>query len=240
MEAYANAKKNIFRFQDGTGVLILNADDPALAGWSREAPGRVERFCLADDPFELLVPGKHNQMNAQAAWAAGKALNVDRESAAEAMGSFKGLPHRLALVAERNGVRYYDDSKATTPDSAVVALNSFAARTVIAIVGGYDKRISLEALCCQAARQCKAVVITGQVARQIAEGIRDLRGDGDLPALTVVDRFDAAVAAAVQSARPGDVVLLSPGCASYDEFPNYVARGQRFQRLLSDGGRNGQ
>ncbi len=188
MEAYGEAKKNIFRFQGKDDVLVLNADDPATAGWAKEAPGRVEFFGEKKKgdwllklnrplqsrglstqppsnniivyseseikpeyeekckPFELLVPGAHNQVNAQAAWAAVRQLGVDRPTAQAALREFKGLAHRLELVCERDGVRYFNDSKCTTPEGAMVAMESFEPRRVVMIVGGYDKHVSFEAL----------------------------------------------------------------------------------------------
>ena len=234
MEAYAAAKKNIFRFQSAADLLIVNRDDPALAGWTAEAPGRTDAFGAEDEPFDLSVPGEHNQLNARAAWAAARALAVPRRAVAAALKAFRGLPHRLALVAEREQVRYYDDSKATTPTGAVMALQSFPPGTVVAIVGGYDKHLPLEALCQQLARRCRVVVATGQVGPAIAEQIhREMPAGG--PEVIFAEAFDDAVTAAMRAAKPGDVVLLSPGCASYDQFPNYTVRGQRFAQLITRG-----
>lgn len=231
MAGYVEAKKNIFRYQGGEDVLVLNADDPAVAAWAAEAPGRVERFCLADEPFELTAPGAHNQANAQAAWAVARAMGVSRDAAAAALKGFRGLPHRLALVAERNGVRYFDDSKATTPAGATVALRSFAPGTVVAVVGGYDKKISLEEFCRELARRCRVVVATGQVGPDIA-ALTARQGGPAGPKIVLEREFDRAVAAAVEAARPGEAVLLSPGCASYDQFANYIQRGLRFAALV--------
>ncbi len=230
-EHYAEAKKNIFRFQSGDDVLIVNRDDPALAAWAGEAPARTETFSAGDEPFELRVPGRHNQANAQAAWAAGRQLGVARPAAAEAPAAFEALPHRLQLVADRGGVRYYNDSKSTTPQGALAALESFPPRSAVVIVGGYDKKTDLSGLCAALARRAKAVVATGQTGWPIAEGVRDA-GSGTGPPTVYQQKFDAAVAAACRQAAPGDVVLLSPACASYDQFPNYERRGETFTRLV--------
>ena len=122
MDAYADAKKNIFRYQNPDDVLILNRSEGATGSWADEAPGRVCWFNPASEPFELSVLGAHNQTNAQAAFAIARQFGVDRNLAAEALKRFSGLPHRLQLVAEKNGVRYYNDSKCTTPSGAIVAL----------------------------------------------------------------------------------------------------------------------
>ncbi len=234
MEAYANAKKNIFRFQEDDGLLIVNADDPEVATWADEAPGVTDAFSDNAAPFELAVPGPHNQLNAQAAWAIGRAMGVERGAAAAALRTFKGLPNRLALVAERAGVRYFDDSKATTPTGAIVALNSFPAGQIVAIVGGYDKGVSLAELCEVLARRCKTIVTTGQVGPQIAAGVRVIPSAVSGPGIVETETFDDAVAAAMAAASAGDAVLLSPACASYGQFNNYIQRGQRFIDLIAN------
>ncbi|MFW6145717.1 MAG: UDP-N-acetylmuramoyl-L-alanine--D-glutamate ligase [Planctomycetota bacterium] len=228
--AYAAAKKNIFRFQTAGDTLILPADDATLAPWADEAPGQV-RWFGEDAPFDLRVPGGHNQRNAQAAWAVGHVFGIERADADAALAAFTGLPNRLALVTERDGVRYYDDSKATTPDGALVALNSFEPGRIVAIVGGYDKKVPLDALADTLASRCKAVIATGEVGPLLA-ALVEQRRTGDAPEVVVAPLFDDAVRAARAAAGGGDVVLLSPACASYDQFPNYIARGERFARLV--------
>jgi UDP-N-acetylmuramoylalanine--D-glutamate ligase len=136
MEAYVAAKKNIFAHQTSDDVLILNRADSALAKWADEAPGKVDWFDPADEPFELVIPGVHNQANAQATWAAARQLGMDRAAAAEALKGFRGLPHRLEVVAECDGVRYVNDSKCTTPAGTIVAMGAFEPRRCVVIVGG--------------------------------------------------------------------------------------------------------
>lgn len=230
LDAYAAAKQNIYRFQGPDDVLVLNRDDESLAAWADDASGRVDTFSADDPPFELLVPGQHNQANAQAAWAVARQLGVDRDAAAEALANFRGLPHRLQLVAERDGVQYWNDSKCTTPAGAVVALNSFPAGKSILLAGGYDKHVSFEPLGRLAGNRAKAVLCFGDTAQQIAEATR---GHGAATVECVAD-LDDAVARAKALATQGDVVLLSPACASYDQFTNYEQRGLRFIELLRD------
>lgn len=237
LEAYAAAKKNVFRFQGPSGVLVLNADDPALAAWAAEAPGRVEFFRTAavppQDRFALMVPGEHNQADAQAAWAAAAAMGATREQAADALRQFAGLPHRLQFVAEKRGVRYYNDSKCTTPGGAVVALNAFEPRRTIIIVGGSDKGAPFDDLGAALAARAKAVIGIGDTREKILAATLACRR-GDSPLIERADDLSAAVQIAEKLASPGDVVLLSPACASYDMFTNYEERGGIFVHLVAD------
>jgi len=238
METYARAKKNIFRFQRPGDVLVLNAADEPTRGWAREAaPGvRVEYFDPAGEPFDLSAVGEHNQANAQAAWAAARQFGVTREQAAAALKTFGGLEHRLQFVAEIGGVRYFNDSKCTTPEGAIVALGSFPARSAVMIVGGYDKHVSLDALGAALAEKAKAVVTVGATAGAIASAVKAAidagRGAADRPPVIAAESFEQAMALARQAARPGDAVVLSPACASYDMFDNYERRGLRFVELV--------
>jgi UDP-N-acetylmuramoylalanine--D-glutamate ligase len=243
MEAYADAKKNILRFQKSGDVLVLNAGCPIVSRWAAEATGRVAYFAgdvsaLRDRPeaaqwrrFDLKLPGGHNQANAQAAWTAARQLGVDRDVAAAALEGFTGLPHRLEFVAEINGVRYYNDSKCTTPEGAIVALNAFPLRTAVMIVGGCDKHVSFDDLGRVLADRAKHVIALGQTRGAIVEAFRKAAGK-DSPGVVLADTFEQAVAAARQRAGPGDVVLLSPACASYDMFRNYEHRGETFVKLV--------
>ena len=229
MAAYAGAKKNIFAYQDATDVLVLNRFDEAVAAWAGEAAGKVTWFDAADEPFELTVPGAHNQANAQAAWEAARPFGVERAVAAEALKAFGGLAHRLQVVADRDGVRYVNDSKCTTPGGAIVALDAFESRRCIIIVGGYDKGVSFDELGHALAERAKAVVAIGATGPAIAAAARE-RGAA---VVEHVPDLTEAVRAAQRLAAPGDVVLLSPACASYDQFDNYEQRGDGFVRLVT-------
>ena len=232
MSAYADAKKNIFAFQGREDVLVLNSADKALISWAADAPGRIEMFDPGGEAFELIVPGAHNQANAQAAWAAARQLGIDRETAAEALRAFTGLPHRLQLVAERDGVRFVDDSKCTTPAGAIVALEAFEPGQCVIIVGGYDKGVSFDELGRAIARRAKAVVAMGATREQIVSAVATAR-EGGLPEIARAEDFASAVSLACEYAKGGEVVLLSPACASYDQFANYEQRGQAFVELVS-------
>ena len=230
---YASAKKNIFRFQSAGDVLILNGSCPSLADWSGEAPGAVEFFDCSDGPFDLVVPGEHNQANAMAAWAIGRQFGIDRASAEAALADFPGLAHRIEFVAEHGGVRYYNDSKCTTPEGTVVAMKAFAGavRRAVVIVGGYDKAVSFDWLGAELAGRAKAVVAMGATRDKIAQAVERHRGQ-KAPVISLADDLDQAVAIAQRLAGAGDVVLLSPACASYDMFKNYEHRGRAFVELI--------
>lgn len=235
MDAYANAKKNVFRYQKPGDVLILNAADELTRRWGESATDgvRVEYFDPAGEPFELSVVGTHNQANAQAAWAVARQFGVDRARAAAALKAFGGLEHRLQFVCETDGVRYFNDSKCTTPEGAIVALESFPPRSAVMIVGGYDKQVSFSALGAALAAGAKAVVTVGATAGAIADAIA--AADQDTRQTTNVisaESIEQAVALARQAAGSGDAVVLSPACASYDMFDNYQQRGMRFVELV--------
>ena len=244
MEAYAAAKRNIFRYQKPGDVLILNAADPITRPWAGKAAEgvKVELFDpAAVETFDLSVVGEHNQANAQAAWAIARQYGIPREQAATALKAFTGLKHRLEFVAELAGVRYFNDSKCTTPQGAIVAAESFEPGKAVMIVGGYDKQVSFESLGDVLAARAKAVVAIGATAGAIAAAVQAgiaARGmtPSSAPAVTTAETFERAVELARDAATPGDAVVLSPACASYDMFENYEQRGQRFVELVKDAG----
>ena len=183
--------------------------------------GREDRCPLSD---ALALPGLHNAANFLAAALAAWIEGVPLQEIAAATRSFTGLPHRLRLVSEIDGVSYYDDSKATTPASAAVALGSFPGRSLIAIAGGYDKKIDLAPLADALTNQARTVLLVGATAPLLAE----LLAARNHPHVESVETVDRAVERAAEIARPGDVVLLSPGHASWDQFESYEQRGRLF------------
>jgi len=232
MSAYVAAKQNILRFQGTDDLAVLNAEDPELADWAALTAGRVVTY-RADDAagLELKVIGRHNRLNAAAALAVGRAMGLADEAIATALADYAALPHRLAFVREVSGIRYYNDSKSTTPEAAMTALNAFEGTPVVMIVGGYDKQIDLEPLCRELAARAKAVVAIGQTRSQFVELIKRHRGPGGATVKMAQD-LAGAVRLATYFARRGDAVLLSPACASYDQFENYEDRGRQFCELV--------
>ncbi|HMN96188.1 MAG TPA: UDP-N-acetylmuramoyl-L-alanine--D-glutamate ligase [Phycisphaerales bacterium] len=182
---------------------------------------------FARTPLELAVPGAHNQLNARMAMRiAEAALGVPPRQAAAALRSFPGLPHRLELVAEIDGRRFYNDSKSTTPEATLLAVRTFPeAGRVHLIAGGYDKGSDLGAIL-EAAGGAASFHAIGATGRRLAEA----SGDAGRHAETL----DRAVERALALMRPGDILLLSPGCASWDQFTNYEARGEAFRRAVRD------
>ncbi|QHU90157.1 UDP-N-acetylmuramoyl-L-alanine--D-glutamate ligase [Candidatus Saccharibacteria bacterium oral taxon 488] len=184
------------------------------------------RICRTD---HLRLPGAHNLENACAAISAVTELpiTVIDEQYAAGLESFTGLPHRLKFVAEKNGVKYYDDSIATTPGSAIAALRAFEAPKVL-VVGGYDKGADYDEMAVEITRQAvRAVIIIGANAAKIEQSLRQASVTATMVALGQTTMVDV-VAQANQLSRPGDVVILSPAAASFGMFKNYVDRGEQF------------
>jgi UDP-N-acetylmuramoylalanine--D-glutamate ligase len=179
----------------------------------------------ADDPLpaEPRIRGAHNRENAAAATAAARALGISEEEIAEALRSFPGVPHRLELVRELNGVRYVNDSKATNVAAALRALAAYEDEQVHLILGGSRKGEDFTPLAAAIGPNVRSVHLIGETADELAAAIPRARRDGDL-----------ATALAAVDARPGDVVLLSPACASYDQFRDFEQRGEEFRRLVQN------
>ena len=200
---------------------------PRPRDW-REAPGKVFLYGARNRRrFDLLIPGEHNQLNAQGASTAASIFGVDFAQAQQALAEFPGLPHRLQLIHESAGVRYFNDSIATIPEAAVAAPMSFPSKKVIQIVGGYGKEIPIKALCAALIERAKAVLCVGATGPSIADLLEQSPSQhaaatyrcGDLP---------TAVSIAKNIAASGDIVLLSPGFKSYDQFVNFEQRGDEF------------
>jgi UDP-N-acetylmuramoylalanine--D-glutamate ligase len=208
-EAYREAKLRIF---ERSRVQVV----PRGLG----LPG-IEFSAEDELPAEPLIRGAHNRENAAAATAAARAAGIADEHIAAALLSFPGVPHRLELVAERDGVRYVNDSKATNVAAALRALAAYAGEPVHLIVGGSPKGEDFAPLAAAIGPNVKSVHLIGEEAERLAQVIDGYR-DGDL---------SAAVSHASQLAQSGDVVLLSPACASYDQFANFEERGDAFRRL---------
>lgn len=253
---YIAAKKNICRHQTDADILIVNADCPtaqrftaasAAAAWSYSATAPVPQGAWADGDrlwlrgqdtqavaicpiADIPLRGRHNAENAAAAITAALACGAPHALFAEALRTFRGLPHRLERVAERDGVAYYNDSLATTVDAAIAALES-CAEPVHLIAGGASKGADFSALAAAiAGRDVRTVLLIGAEAPRIEAA---LLAAGVQSAVHRCPDLTAAVARARAAAQPGDVVLLSPACASFDQFSGYAERGDRFKQLAA-------
>jgi UDP-N-acetylmuramoylalanine--D-glutamate ligase len=223
LEAYRAAKLRIFENQLAEDVAVV----PRGFG---DVPGRARRiaFAAGDElPREPLIPGEHNRENAAAATAAARAAGIPDAAIAEGLRTFEGVPHRLELVREVGGVRFVNDSKATNPEAAERALSAYPPGIRL-ILGGSRKRSSYAALARAAhERNVARAYLIGESADEIAEalaaaGVR----------FTDSRTLDRAVTDAFADAEPGEVVLLSPACASYDQFRDFEERGERFRDLV--------
>ena len=197
------------------------------------------KTCPTADLLDLFpLPGEHNRMNAAAAICAVLAAGVERESLAEGLKTFRGLPHRLEFVGEVAGRRFYNDSLATTPESAICALKAFPGR-VLLLAGGYDKQIDLSEFAREAAGRATAIAWMGQTAERLhALATQALEPHGGLtsPARCRSQRITNSLKAAFdwlwEQSQPGDTILLSPACASFDWFLNFADRGEQFREMV--------
>jgi UDP-N-acetylmuramoylalanine--D-glutamate ligase len=243
MDDYAAAKAKVFANQMSDDVAVANADDPIVMDAAQRGRARLVTFGRAGDyriengvlqawdgsPIaavdELPRHLPYELANALAASATAMAAGASVADCRSVLTSFTGLPHRVALIGDARGVRYYDDSKATTPASVLAALEGF--ESVVLIAGGRNKGLDLGVLS-QAAGRVRAVVAIGDAAPEVAAAF-----DSACP-VTVAQSMDAAVDAAASLAQPGDAVLLSPGCASFDWYRSYGERGDDFARAVRE------
>ena len=257
MAEYVAAKENIFRHQSGEDVAVFNADNAITAEQSRRAPGRARLFSrqdeVADGVFlrgedivcrsggrervvmttgDIKIPGVHNVENYMAAIAAVDGLVPDeviRDFARE----FGGVEHRIELVRTYRGVRYYNDSIASSPSRTIAGLRSFHEK-VILIAGGYDKHIPFDVLGPEIVEHVKLLVLCGATADKIRAAVENAPGyQPGKPEIRDVTPFTAAVEAARDRAQPGDVVTLSPACAAFDQFKNFAERGKFFKSIVN-------
>lgn len=230
VEAYHNAKMNLIRYQSPEDSAVLWSKSDIAHQFATCTRAKLTWYDVDSSPrFELQIPGEHNQLNAQAAFAAARQFGITWQQAQDAVRTFTGLAHRLNLVHEHNGIRFYDDSIATIAEAAAAALRSFPKHRVIQIVGGHDKHLPLEVMADALGEHAKAALCIGETAAKVASLVHARH-----PAFRGVHE-SGTLANALEKARelasPGDVVLLSTGCSSYDQFDNFQQRGHEFARL---------
>jgi UDP-N-acetylmuramoylalanine--D-glutamate ligase len=250
LDAYLAAKLRIFANQGNDDVAVYNADEPALAGVDLGGCARRVSFCHGAGPDcelalaegtifhdgapliaveELGLFGEHNVANAMAAATAALSIGLDRDAVREGLRSFAGVPHRLEPVAEIDGVRFVNDSKATNVASAAVGLHAFEGG-VHAILGGSEKNEPFAPLAGPIREVCVACYLIGASADRLATELAPVVEAG--VELHRCADLEDAVSRAAAAADPGEVVLLSPACASFDAFENFEARGERFREIV--------
>jgi UDP-N-acetylmuramoylalanine--D-glutamate ligase len=236
MDAYLDAKREIYLHQSAGDTCVLGADDPAVMELAAEIPGHVVAAgTTAHDPLtpaDVPLPGAHNLANAAMAAAAARAAGADDAAIIAGLRRFRGLPHRLELVSERGEVRWYNDSIATNPESVYVALDAIQG-PIHWIGGGAGKDLDLRPLCHRLARRIDTAWCIGREGANIARLLKVFRGPRRTPAIHDVGTLEAAVEQIAAVAGPGHTVLLAPACASFDQYANFAARGDAFRRLVA-------
>jgi len=247
MEEYVDAKKNIFRFQDEQALLVLNADNAITSGFtgngrtvffSRQGKAHV---CIENgiicrngeevlNTADILIPGVHNIENYMAAIAMVEGL-VSDDTVRHVAKTFGGVEHRIELVRIKDGIRFYNDSIASSPSRTIAGLRSFDEK-VILIAGGYDKHIPYDVLGPEICQHVKKLFLGGATGPQIRSAVEAC--DGEKPEIVDCGNFEAAVRAAAAAAESGDVVLMSPASAAFDQFKNFMVRGEFYKKLVRE------
>lgn len=251
-EAYLQAKANIFLNQREEDFAVLNLDDPALKALEGGIKARIVPFSsrksLGEGVFveggkiiiaaggpcqtvlpvdDLALPGRHNLENSLAAVAAAHCRGVAPGVMAKTLSSFAGVEHRMEFVGEVKGIAFVNDSKGTNPDAAIMALNSYK-EPIVLIAGGKDKGAVFEELADAIQNRVSHLVLLGETREKIARACRE----AGFSAYTLAGSLEEAVLKAYRRAKPGDIVLLSPACASWDMFSSFEERGNQFKSLI--------
>jgi len=223
LERYVALKARAIEHVD---LALLNSRDPLVSGLAPRASGKVVWFDKHQPIPPMPLPGRHNLENALAAAAIGRIAGLGDEVIDEAIRNFKGVEHRLELVGDWGGVRWYNDSKATNPDAGRVALTAFPNTPVILIAGGYGGGFELKEWVADVLAHTQAVVLIGASAEELARELREH------PQVTRATTLEEAVSIAAGLAREGSVILLSPAYKSFDMFKDFEDRGNQFKALV--------
>ncbi|KKY00163.1 UDP-N-acetylmuramoyl-L-alanyl-D-glutamate synthetase [Paraclostridium benzoelyticum] len=253
MENYINAKARVFKNQDKTDFTILNYDDSIVRDLGKNSNGNVLYFSIKEEvkqgayldknnnivikvdgkelvlmnKSELSLPGNHNLENAMSAILMAYVLNIHTDVIIDTLRTFKGVEHRLEFVTNKDGIMFVNDSKGTNPDSTIKAITSYE-KPIVLIAGGYEKQSDFTEMIKYATKNVKALVLLGQTAEKIETTAKEHGIDN----ISKVKDMEAAVKKAYEIAESGDVVLLSPACASWDMYPNFEARGLDFKENI--------
>ena len=258
MDEYIDAKKNIFMHQNAFTRTVLNADNEITASFADEVRGTLSYFsynspvsrgayldgddiCVADkngvvkimNKHEIRIPGEHNVENYLAAISAVWGY-VDVETIVKVAREFGGVEHRIEFVREKDGVKYYNDSIATSPTRTIAGLKAFNQKLIV-LAGGYDKHIPFDPLAPYAVEKIKVLILTGPTADAIEKAIRsDKNFDNCGMKILRSENLEQSVKMAHESAKQGDIVSLSPACASFDAYPNFEERGNHYKKLVNE------
>ena len=251
MEEYVEAKKNIYRFQDKTGILVLNADNAITArlrgnGETRFFSRKRKTNCVWEEngviyrrgekileSRDILIPGTHNIENYMAAIALTEGLAAD-DAIRQVAKNFGGVEHRIELVRVKDGVRFYNDSIASSPSRTIAGLRSFPEK-VILIAGGYDKHIPYDVLGPEVCAHVKKLFLGGATGPKIRAAVESAPEYAPgRPEIMACRDFTEATLAAAKAAEPGDVVLMSPASAAFDQFRNFMVRGEYYKKLIKE------
>jgi UDP-N-acetylmuramoylalanine--D-glutamate ligase len=227
-EHYAAAKQRLLTHIPPEGFAVVNTNDAEVAGWRERCKGATSRPRQPENVPRLRVPGEHNRMNAACAVRMAREMGINDETISRALSEFRGLPHRLAIVADISGRRFYNDSKSTTPQATMAALSAVD-EPICLLLGGATRPTDLSELVEQAIRKAKGVAIFGEAAPALATAFR--RADPNFPCCWP-ESFDGALKWCFGKSRPGDAIVLSPGFPSTDQFRDFAHRGEEFERLV--------
>ena len=259
MDEYVSAKRNVLLHQNAFSRTILNRDDEISKGFDEHVRGQLMRFSMKESvkngawygkdgylymsyrgmkvPImhrdDIALMGDHNVANYLAAisavWGYVGIDNIKRVAA-----EFTGVDHRLQLVRELDGVKYYNDSIATSPTRTLAALAAFSEGNVVLLAGGYDKHIPFEPMSDEIIKKVKLLILTGPTADAIEKAVIENENYKGMPEIIKSKDLEESVAIARERAFSGDIVSLSPACASFDAYPNFAARGNHFKELVKN------
>ena len=247
-EEYVEAKKNIMKYQNKDAILVTNLDNDTTVKMAEQAKGESRTFSCKKDALvrlsdgaiyygdekiinvdDIRIPGCHNVENYMAAIAAVRDY-VSNETIDYVAKNFGGVEHRIEFVREINGIKFYNDSIASSPTRTMAALRSFDKKLIL-IAGGYDKKIPFDELGVKINEKVKELVLVGHTSEKIKKAVLKA---GKETNITVCEDFEQAVISAYSKAKPGDIVILSPACASFDLFKNFMVRGETFKKIVNN------
>lgn len=258
MEAYTSAKANILNYQSEDDLAVISRDDPGAMSLKSLVRGKLTSFGMGmpvigesgtylkdrmlylwngneEIPLihrdEIRLRGEHNLLNVLAAFAVGAAAGLDIQAMCEAIADYQGEPHRLEFIRTYKGADWYNDSIATAPERSIAAIRSFD-EPIVLLAGGRDKDLPWDAFASLVRQRVDHLVLFGEAAKKIYRYVMEENNSHDRFSITICEGLEEAVRTAAGIASPGDVVLLSPGCTSFDEFRDFEDRGEAYRKWV--------